>query len=168
MTLKYAIVSSTMALLEHYCTSSSHISKYFPPGADQGTCLGFPVPQTGSLGAHPQMQFFLGASVGLSTNTPFHTKLLLCMYSSRNHLPAHLCDTALGSVCISIVKYFPEAKNPVFPAVSHMLLSIQPTVYTYPISRTLTNDSQVAVAFYTKFHHSVELPPMNSAGVMPQ
>lgn len=164
MTLIYAIVSSTMALLEHYCASSCHIPKYFPPGADQGTCLGFPVPQTGSLGAHPQMQF----SLGLSTNTPFHTKLLLRMYSSRNHLPAHLCNTALGSVCISIVKHFPEAKNSVFPAVSHMLLSIQPTVYTYPVSRTLTNDSQVAVGFYTKFHHSVELPPMNSAGVMPQ
>ena len=124
MTLVYPIVSSTVALLEHYCASSSHIPKYFSPVAYQGTCLGFPVPQTGSLGAHPQMQFSLGASVGLSTKTPFHTKLLLCMYSSRNHLPAHLCNTALGPICTSIVKHFPEAKNPVFPALSHTLFSI--------------------------------------------
>ena len=135
-----------------------------PQGQTRAPALAFQCHKQVLLVHIQQMQF----SLGLSTNTPFHTKLLLRMYSSRNHLPAHLCNTALGSVCISIVKHFPEAKNSVFPAVSHMLLSIQPTVYTYPVSRTLTNDSQVAVGFYTKFHHSVELPPMNSAGVMPQ
>lgn len=115
-----------------------------------------------------KMQFSLGISVGLSTKTPFHTKLPLCMYSSRNHLPAHLCNTALGSICISMVKHFPEAKNPGFPDLSHKLLSIQPAVCTYPVSRALTSDCQAAVAFCTKPHHSVKLPPMNSAGVRPQ
>lgn len=121
----------------------------------------------GSLGEHLQMHFFLGVSVGSSTNSPLPVFSNVCVHQGTICLPDY--STALGCICICIVKHVSEAKNPVFPAPSHIQLSIQPTVYTYSATRAFIDHSQIASAFHTKFHHSVgELPSLNLTYDLPQ